>query len=106
MWPPLYPLATLSGLRVRNAPRGAARTRALAHRFGAQGLNALWLWVGSRRREGAAMTAEAVVTLANAVARVDAARRVDRPAAAMALPHAAWIGFAALLSGELWRRNR
>jgi len=106
VWPPLCLLLTLSGLRVWNAPRGGAQTRALAHWFGAQGLNALRLWLGFRRRERGAMTAEAVATLANAAAYVDAARRVDRPAAATALPCAAWIGFAALLSEELWRRNR
>ncbi len=52
------------------------------------------------------MAAEAGATLVNALAYMDAARRVDPPAAWLAAPHAAWIGFAALLSEELWRRNR
>lgn len=106
MWAPLYGMLTLSGLRVWVAPRGPDRTRALAHWFGAQGLNALWLWLGFRRRERGAMTAEAVATLANAAAYVEAARRVGRPAAAPGLPYAVWIGFAAELGAELWRRNR
>ncbi len=106
VWAPLHAMLTLSGLRVWNAPRGPERTRALAHWFGAQGLNALWLWLGFRRRQRGAMTAEAVATLANAAAYVDAAQRVDGPAAALGVPYAAWIGFAAVLSGELWRRNR
>ena len=44
--------------------------------------------------------------MVNAAAYVETARKVDRPAAWLAVPYAAWIGFAALLSEELWRRNR
>ena len=106
IWGPLYALLTLSGLRIWNAPRGPARERALTHWFGIQVLNALWLWLGFGERRLGAATVEAVVTVANAAAYVDAARRVDPPAGWMAAPYAAWIGFAALLSEELWRRNR
>lgn len=106
VWLPLYGALTLSGWRVWNAPHGPARNRALGHWFGIQALNALWVWLGFGRRARGAATVEAVVTVANAVAYVDAARRVDRPAAALAVPYAGWIGFAALLSEELWRRNR
>ena len=52
------------------------------------------------------MAAEAAVTVLNAAAHADAARRVDRTASLLAVPYAAWVGFAALLSEELWRRNR
>jgi tryptophan-rich sensory protein len=34
-----------------------------------------------------------------------AAREVDEPAAIMTVPLLFWLGFAALLSEELWRRN-
>ena len=61
---------------------------------------------GLRQRRRGAATLEAALTTVNAVAYLDAARRVDRPAAWLAAPYAAWIGFAALLSEELWRRNR
>ena len=106
IWGPLYALLTLSGLRIWTAPRGPARERALAHWFGIQVLDAVWLWLGFGRRRLGAATVEAGATVANAVAYVDAARKVDPPAAWMAVPYAAWIGFAALLSEELWRRNR
>ena len=105
IWGPLYAALVLSGLRVWNAPAGPARQRALGHWFGIQGLNALWLWLGFGQRRLGAMTAESVVTVANAAAYVDAARRVDPPAAWLAVPYLAWIGFAGLLSEELWRRN-
>lgn len=106
VWGPLYAALTVSGLRVWNAPRGPARDRALAHWFGIQALDALWVYLGFGVRRRDAMTAEAVVTVANAAAYVEAARHVDRPAAWLGVPHLAWIGFAALLSEELWRRNR
>jgi tryptophan-rich sensory protein len=79
---------------------------ALLHWFGVQGLNALWLVIGFGWRRRGAMAAEAVITVANAAAYAHAARRVDRPAAWLAVPYCLWVGYAALLSEELWRRNR
>ena len=76
------------------------------HWFGIQGLNALWMWLGFRQRERGAAAVEAGLTVVNAAAYVDAVRRVDAPAAWLAVPYLGWIGFAALLSEELWRRNR
>lgn len=106
IWGPLFAMLTLSGWRVWNAPRGRDRTHALAHWFGIQALNAIWMVLGFGMRRRGAMAAEAVVTVVNAAAYADAARRVDRTAAWLAVPYAAWVGFAALLSEELWRRNR
>ena len=106
IWGPLFAALTVSGLRVWNAPRGTGRTRALAHWFGIQALNAIWMVIGFGWRRRGAMAAEAVVTVANAAAYLDAARRVDRTAAWLATPYLPWVAFAALLSEELWRRNR
>jgi tryptophan-rich sensory protein len=106
IWGPLFAMLTVSGLRVWNAPRGADRTRALAHWFGIQALNAIWMVLGFGWRRRGAMTIEAAATVANAGAYAVVARRVDPAAAALALPYLAWVGFAALLSEELWRRNR
>ncbi|WP_165943242.1 TspO/MBR family protein [Roseicella aquatilis] len=106
IWGPIYAALTVSGARLWNAPPSPARRRALAHWFGIQGLNALWMWLGFGQRMRGAATLEAAATTVNAVAYVEAARRVDRPAAWLAVPYAAWIGFAALLTEELWRRNR
>ena len=106
VWLPLYGALTLSGWRIWNAPKTPARDRALGHWFGIQVFNALWMWLGFGRRKRGAATAEAVLTTANAAAYIEAARHVDRPAALLAVPYAGWIGFATLLSEELWRRNR
>jgi tryptophan-rich sensory protein len=106
IWGPLFGMLTLSGLRIWTAPRGAARSRALAHWFGIQAMNAIWMVLGFGLRRRGAMAAEAVATVANAGAYVVAARRVDPVAGWLAAPYAAWVSFAALLSEELWRRNR
>lgn len=106
IWGPIYAALTVSGARLWNARPSRARTQALAHWWGIQGLNAFWMWLGFGKRLRGAAALEAAVTVVNAAAYVDTARRVDRPAAWLAAPYAAWIGFAALLSEELWRRNR
>nr|WP_277813610.1 TspO/MBR family protein [Sphingomonas melonis] len=38
-------------------------------------------------------------------AYVATAARVDRPAAALAVPFVGWLGFATLLAGRIWRDN-
>ncbi len=44
--------------------------------------------------------------LAAALGAIGSAWRVDRPAAVALVPLAGWLGFAGLLNGEIWRRNR
>jgi tryptophan-rich sensory protein len=56
------------------------------------------------RRLGGQLTA-AVVSLGTSAAYAWRARQVDPPAAGMATPYVGWIGFANVLTGELWRRN-
>jgi tryptophan-rich sensory protein len=77
IWGPLYAALLVSGLRVWNAPGGPERDRALVHWLGIQGLNAAWLWLGFGRRNLGAMALESGVTVVNAAAYVEAARRVD-----------------------------
>ena len=106
IWGPLYAMLAISGLRVWNARPGWERTQALLLWGGMQALDVLWLWLGFGRRERGAMALESGTAIANAAAYVAAARRVDRIAADLAVPHLAWLAFAALLSEELWRKNR
>jgi benzodiazapine receptor len=103
VWPPLYMALTLSGLRIWNAPRSAARTQALTLWGTVQALNAVWMALGPRRLGGGLATA--VASLGTAGAYVWRARRVDPPAANMVAPYVGWIGFANVLSEELWRKN-
>lgn len=103
IWPPLFLALTLSGLRVWNAPSSPARTQALTLWGVVQALNAVWMALGPRRL-GGQLTA-AVVSLGTSAAYAWRARQVDAPAAGMVTPYVGWIGFANVLTGELWRRN-
>lgn len=104
VWPPLFLALTLSGLRVWNAPRSAARTQALSLWTSVQGLNALWMALGPRRLRSQLVTA--VSTLVAAAVYLWRAGRVDAPAAGIAAPYVGWISFANVLTEELWRKNR
>jgi benzodiazapine receptor len=103
VWPPLFMALTLSGLRIWNAPQSAARTQALTLWGTVQALNALWMALGPRRLGG--QLAAAVASLGTACAYVWRARKVDPPAANMVAPYVGWIGFANVLTEELWRKN-
>ncbi|CAN7486782.1 tryptophan-rich sensory protein [Phenylobacterium sp. LjRoot219] len=103
IWPPLFLALTVSGLRIWNAPRSPARTQALTLWGVVQALNAMWMALGPRRLGG--QLATAITTLGTAAAYVWRARQIDPPAARMVAPYVGWIGFANVLTEELWRKN-
>ena len=103
VWPPLFLALTISGLRVWNAPGSRARTQALTLWGAAQALNAAWMALGPGRLGG--QLATAVASLGTSLAYAWRARKVDPPAAGLVAPYLGWIGFANVLTEELWRRN-
>jgi tryptophan-rich sensory protein len=103
VWPPLFMALTLSGLRIWNAPKSAARTQALTLWGAVQALNAVWMALGPRRLGG--QLATAIASLGTAGAYVWRARQVDPPAANLVAPYVGWIGFANVLAEGLWRRS-
>jgi translocator protein len=103
IWPPLFLTLTLSGLRIWNAPKSAARTQALTLWGMVQALNVVWMALGPKRLGG--QLAAAVASFGTAAAYVWRARQVDPPAANLVGPYVGWIGFANVLTEELWRRN-
>lgn len=104
IWPPLFMALTISGLRVWNAPASPARTQALTLWGAVQALNAAWMAIGPRHL--GAQLATAVASLGASAAYAWRARQVDGPAAGMVAPYVGWLGFANVLTEELWRRNR
>ena len=102
LWPPLFMALTLSGLRIWNAHRSAARTQALTLWGVVQGLNAVWMALGPKRLGGELATA--VASLGTAAAYVWRARRVDPPSAGLVAPYVGWMGFANVISEELGRK--
>jgi tryptophan-rich sensory protein len=103
VWPPLFLALTVSGVRIWNAPKSAERAQALGLWGAIQALNAVWMALGPRRLAG--QLATALTALGAAMAYVWRARRVDQPAANMVAPYVGWIGFANVLTEELWRKN-
>lgn len=105
VWMVLYTLMGLSAWRVWRQGGLVAQRRPLAI-FGLQlMLNAAWtpLFFGLRRPDLAFVE---ILFLWAAIAWTIAAfRRVDRVAAALLWPYLAWVGFAAVLNGTLWRLN-
>ena len=105
-WGVLYPVVAVAGARVMAAEPSPERTRALAA-WGTQlALNAAWspLFFG-RRAERAALADIAGVIGFTAVFAAYA-RKVDRPAALMAVPYLGWLGFAAALNAGIVARQR
>jgi tryptophan-rich sensory protein len=103
IWPPLFLALTVSGLRIWNAPKSPARTQALTLWGVVQALNALWMALGPGKLGG--QLAAAIASLGTSAAYVWRARRVDPPAANLVAPYVGWIGFANVLTEELWRKN-
>jgi tryptophan-rich sensory protein len=56
------------------------------------------------KRLGASAVASGAM-VASSAAYLATAAKVDRPAAAAAIPFVAWLGFATLLAGRIWRDN-
>lgn len=105
VWTVLYGLTALSGWRVWNQPAGPARSRALGLWALQLGFNAVWSWLffGKRLKRTALVDIGALG--ASIAAYIVAARKVDRPAAALVAPYLGWVCFASLLNEELVRRN-
>lgn len=104
IWPPLFMALTISGLRIWNAPASPERTQALTLWGVVQALNAFWMAIGPRHLDG--QLATSVASLGTSAAYAWRARQVDAPAAGMVAPYVGWLGFANVLTEELWRRNR
>jgi benzodiazapine receptor len=102
LWPPLFMALTLSGLRIWNAPRSAARSQALTLWGAVQALNGVWMVLGPRRLGG--QLAAAVASVGTAAAYVWRARQVDPPAANMVAPYVGWMGVANALSESLAKK--
>lgn len=104
VWPPLFLMLTLSGVRVWNASDSLARSRALGLWGAVQGLNALWMALGPRRLP--AQVATAAASLAASLAYAREAGKVDKTAAGLVAPFLGWIGLASVLTAELFRLNQ
>jgi translocator protein len=103
VWPVLETLAAVGGYRLLRQPTSPARNASVA--LGNSAMIGGWTELFFRERRTGASTAAAGAMALGTTALVATAWKVDRPASASVMPLAAWLGFATLLAGEVWRRN-
>jgi len=105
VWGVLYALIALAGWRLwrrRELPNARAALQLYAVQLA---LNLCWsmLFFGARL-PGAAL-AEILTLLAAIGATMRLAARVERAAAWLLAPYAAWVAYAAVLNAAIWRLN-
>jgi tryptophan-rich sensory protein len=105
VWSLLYLMIALAGWRVwRRRSLGGSRRAMTA--YGLQlALNLAWSVIFFGGRMIGAALAEIVVLLAAILVTATLFWRIDRVAAMLLLPYAAWVAFATLLNAALWRLN-
>lgn len=106
VWGLLYAMMAVAFWRILRLPAGAPGRGAAISAFLAQmTLNALWsvAFFGAQSPPlGFAVIAALWIAIA---ATIGLFRRLDRLAAWMLVPYLAWVSFAALLNGAIWRLN-
>ena len=105
-WTTLYALMTLACARALDRVEEPAPRRAFTTAFGVNLVaNAGWNWLFFTARRPRWALAEIALLEASALDLTLRAAKVDRPAAAMLMPYAGWIAFAAALNAAIVRRN-
>ncbi|WP_241490694.1 TspO/MBR family protein [Sphingomonas sanguinis] len=105
VWPVLETLAAVGGYRLLRSPASPRRNAAVALWLGNSAMIGGWTELFFREQRTGASTAAAGAMALGTTALAATAWKVDRPAAVSVLPLAAWLGFATVLAGEVWRRN-
>lgn len=105
VWTTLYVMMGVAAWRVWRRRGASTRGRALLF-FGVQlGLNLLWSILFFGLTAVGAAFVEIVVLIAAIVATTVAFARIDRAAAWLMVPYAAWVTFAVVLNGAIWWLN-
>ena len=106
VWTLLDGALAIGAYRLARQPSTPQRNRALGLFATNVAMITGWSRLFFGRHElGAAAVGSAAIA-ATATAYVAAARPVDRPAAATAVPLVAWVAFATVLSTAVWKMNR
>lgn len=105
VWTVLYLLIGISGWLVWRAAGFAAAKAAMAVYFAQLALNGLWSWLFFGLQLPAVAFAEILLLWFTILATALLFRPFSRTAALLLLPYLAWVGFAAVLNGAIWRLN-
>jgi len=106
VWTALDGALAVGAYRLARHPSTPERNRALGL-FGANvALITGWAKLFFGRHDLRAATVGSAAIAATATAYAAAARPIDKPAAATAVPLVAWVTFATVLSAAVWKMNR
>ncbi len=105
VWPVLETGLAIGGYRLMRRPAGNARNAALGLWLANTAMVGGWTQLFFRERRLGASAVASGAMIASGAAYTVAAARVDRPAAALAVPFVGWLGFATLLAERIWRDN-
>jgi benzodiazapine receptor len=105
-WTLLYAMMAYALWRILSLPKDRpGRSAAIAAFFVQLALNGLWSFAFFGARSplaGLVVIAALIVAIA---AAISAFWRLDRTAALLLVPYLAWVAYAALLNGTIWRMN-
>ena len=105
VWTVLYLMVAVAGWRVWRR-RGFSGARGAMSAYALQlALNLGWSFVFFGGRMIGAALAEIVLLFVAIVVNEALFWRIERAAALLLVPYAAWVAFAAVLNAELWRLN-
>jgi len=105
VWTVLYLMIAIAGWRVWRR-RGLAGARVAMSAYALQlALNLVWSFLFFGGRMIGAALAEIVLLLVAIVVNAMLFWRIERAAALLLVPYAAWAGFAVALNAALWRLN-
>jgi tryptophan-rich sensory protein len=106
VWTVLYALMAYAAWRILSRPKETpGRGAAVAAFFVQLALNAAWSWAFFWLRSPAAGLLVILPLLATIVATIRLFWPLDRLAAALLVPYAAWVAFATALNAAIWRLN-
>lgn len=104
-WPVLETGLAVGGYRLLRAPASPPRTLAVGLWLLNIGMIGGWTELFFRRKALGPSALASGTMIASGAGLVGAAARVDRTAAATAVPFVAWLGFATLLAERIWQKN-
>lgn len=102
VWTVLYVLIAVAGWRIWHSERNS---RAMQMWWIQLALNFLWSPVFFGAHQIGLALIIIMMLLAMTLGFIATAWRLDRPAAWLFVPYAAWVGFATLLNGSIWMMN-
>jgi benzodiazapine receptor len=106
VWPILETGLAVGGYRLLRQPAEAPRNLAVGLWLLNTAMVGGWTELFFRKKKLGTSAVASAAMIVSGTGYVAAAAKVDRTAAATAVPFVAWLGFATLLAERIWERNR